>query len=204
MCGPSSQQQQTTTQQANFYNTLSNQYNQVFGQNQAITGALTNAYSGIVAKGAGQTGYTPAEETSLRTAADTGVATDYAQAQQATGRTMAAMGGGNTYIPSSVTANIMANTANQAAQARSAANLGITQQNYALGRQNYWNALGGMQNVAQLTSPTSYATAATGAGSAAATSEAQMAQEAFSPYQAAFGALGSIGGAATAAYIGKK
>lgn len=201
MCGPSSQQTQTTNEQANFYSNLTNQYNQVFGQNQAITGALTNAYSGILARGQGQTGYTPAEETSLRTQADTGVATNYAQAAGATGKVLAAMGGGNTYIPSSVTANIMASTANQAALERSRQQLGITTANYDLGRQNYWNALSGMTNVGQLTSPTAYAGAATSAGSQAASSEAAMAQEAFSPWQAAMGMLGSVGGMAAGKFI---
>lgn len=201
MCGPSSQQKQTTDEQANFYSNLTNQYNQVFGQNQAITGALTQAYTPILQRGPSQTGMSPAEETSLRTQADTGVATNYAQAQGATGKVLAAMGGGNTYIPSSVTANIMASTANQAAQQRSAQQLGITQQNYDLGRQNWQTALSGMTSVGQLLSPTSYAGAATSAGGQAATSEQAMAQEAFSPWQSAMGMLGSVGGMAAGKFI---
>lgn len=196
MCGPSSQQQATTTEQSNFYNQLANQYSTVFGQNQAITGALTNAFTPILQRGASQTGYSPAEETSLRTQADTGVATNYAQAQKATAQTLAAMGGGNTYIPSSVTANIMANTANQAAAQRSSQQLGITQANYERGYQNWLTAASGLSGVASQLSPTAYAGTATSAGSSAASSEAQMAQEAFSPYQAAFGTLGALGGAA--------
>lgn len=201
MCGPSSQQQATTTDQANFYKQLTNQYSTVFGQNQAITGALTNAFTPILQRGASQTGFSPAEETSLRTQADTGVATDYAQAQKATAQTLAAMGGGNTYIPSSVTANIMANTANQAAAARSSANLGITQANYERGYQNWLTAASTLGNTAGLLNPTAYSGAATSAGTSAASSEAQMAQEAFSPYQAAFGMLGSIGGMAAGKFI---
>jgi hypothetical protein len=196
MCGATQQQQDITNEQQQFYQQLSNEYSTVFGQNQAITGALTSAFTPILQAGPSQTGMSAAEEQALRTQASEGVATDYAQAAKATAQQLAARGGGNTVLPSSVTANIQAQQANQAAATRATQQLGITQQNYALGRENWQQAAGVLSSTAGLLNPTSYASTATGAGTSAATSANQIAAANFSPWGAALGTLGSIGGQA--------
>jgi hypothetical protein len=196
MCGPSSQEQTISNEQQAFYQQLTNQYQTIFGQNQAITGALTSAFTPILQAGPGQTGMTASEEQALRTQADTGVATNYQQAQQAAMRSMAAAGGGNTFLPSSITANITAANANAAALARSNAQLGITQQNYALGRENWLQAANVLGTTAGLSSmnPLGYAGAGNTAGQNAFSSASTMAQQSWSPWSAALGTLGSVAG----------
>jgi hypothetical protein len=195
MCGSNNQQQQITDQQQQFYQQLTQQYATVFGQNQAITGALTSAFQPILAAGPSQTGFSPSEETALETQNTENTATNYAQAQKATAQILAARGGGNTLLPSSVSSNILAQNTNAAAQQRAQGQNTITQANYAQGYQNWQTAAGVLGSTAGLLNPTSYSGQATGAGSAASTSAYQMAEAANSPWNAAFGALGSIGGA---------
>lgn len=202
MCGPSQQEQQLTDEQSQFYQTLTNEYSTMFGENQSIVNALTAAYTPILNAGPSQTGYSPSEVTALQTQNTENVATDYAQAQKATAQQLAALGGGNAYLPSSVTANLMAQTANQAAAQRAQGQTNITLQNYQQGYKNWQQAatvLGG--TVGSLTNPVNYAGQATSAGQQASTSAANIASQQFAPWGAAVGALGSVAGLAAGKYL---
>lgn len=201
MCGATQQQKDITNEQQQFYTTLQNQYSTVFAQNQAITGALTAAFTPILQAGPSQTGFAPSEENALQTQNTENVATNYAQAQKATADILAARGGGNTLLPSSVDANLLAQNANQAAAARATGQNTITQANYAQGYQNWQTAANVLGSTAGLLNPTSYSGQATGAGTAASSSAAAVAAAANSPWNAAFGALGSIAGGATGATL---
>jgi hypothetical protein len=203
MCGATQQQKDITDEQQAFYNNLTAQYSTIFGQSQAITGALTSAFMPILQAGPSQTGFAPSEETALRTQNTEGVATDYAQAQRATAQILAARGGGNTLLPSSVNANLLAQNANQAAAQRAQGENQITLQNYQQGYQNWNTAANVLGSTAGLINPNSYSSSATSAGGAASTSAAAVAAAANSPWNAAFGALGSVGGLATGAAINK-
>lgn len=203
MCGATQQQKDLTNEQTQFYTTLTNQYNTVFGQNQAITGALTSAFTPILQAGPSQTGFAPSEENALETQNTENVATNYAQAQKATADILAARGGGNTLLPSGVDSTLLAENANQAAAQRATGQNQITQANYAQGYQNWQTAANVLGSTAGLLNPTSYSGQATGAGSAASTSAAAVAAAANSPWNAAFGALGSIAGGATGAALVK-
>lgn len=198
MCGPSGQQQQLSNEQMQFYQTLSNQYSTIFGQNQAITGALTNAFMPILNAGPSQTGFSPSEETALQTQNTENVATDYAQAQKATAQVLAAKGGGNAFLPSSVTSNILAQNANAAAAQRATGQNQITQANYAQGYQNWNTAANVLGSTAGLLNPNAYSGQATGAGSAAETTQKEMAAEAYAPWGGLMGAAGSVLGGAAA------
>jgi len=200
MCGATQQQQDITDEQQAFYKQLTDQYATVFGQNQAITGALTSAFTPILQAGPSQTGFSDSQRTALETQNTENVATDYAQAQKATAGILAARGGGNTLLPSSVDANLLAQNTNAAASQRAAGQNQITQANYAQGYQNWGTAANVLGSTAGLLNPTGLAGAATGAGGAASTSAAAVASSAFAPWGAAFGALGAVGGAATGAY----
>lgn len=196
MCGPSQQQQDLSDEQSQFYKTLTDQYSTIFGQNQAITGALTSAFQPILQAGPSQTGMSPSEETALRTQNTETVATDYAQAQRATAQMLAARGGGNTFLPSSVDANILAKNANAAAAQRAQGESAITQQNYNLGYQNWNTAANVLGSTAGLLNPNAYSGSATGAGSAAEVTQKNMADEAFAPWGAAMSMAGSVLGGA--------
>jgi hypothetical protein len=204
MCGASQQQKDISDEQNAFYKQLTQQYSTVFGQSQAITGALTSAFLPILKAGPSQTGFAPGQEAAMRTQADQNIGTNYAQAQRATAQILAAQGGGNTLLPSSISANILAQNTNQAALQRSQAQNTITQANYAQGYANWDKAAGVLGSTAGLVSPTSFAAQTTGAGGAAMTGATDVANAANSPWNAAFGALGSIaGGAAGAAAINR-
>lgn len=200
MCGATQQQKDITDEQQAFYKQLTDQYATVFGQNQAITGALTSAFSPILQAGPSQTGFSPEQRTSMETQNTENVATDYAQAQKATAQILAARGGGNTLLPSSVDANLLAQNTQAAAAQRAAGQNQIVQQDYAQGYQNWNTAANVLGSTAGLLNPTGYAGVATGAGNSASTSATSIAQSAFAPWGAAFGALGAVGGAAAGAY----
>jgi hypothetical protein len=201
MCGSNSDQSEITNEQKEFYSQLTSQYNTIFGENQAITGALTSQFMPILQAGPSQTGYSPSEETALRTQNDENVGTDYAQAQRATAQILAARGGGNTLLPSSVSSNILATNANAAAAQRAAGQNKITLDNYTQGYQNWNSAAQILGSTAGLINPTAYSGAATSAGGAASTSAYQAAEASNSPWNAAFGALGNVAGLAAGHFI---
>lgn len=196
MCGPTGQQKQISQAQQDMYSTLNTNYGTAFGQQQGLLNALTSTFQPILQAGPFQAGYSPGQLTALNTSGSEKVAQNYAQAQQATARILAAQGGGNNLLPSSVNANLLAANTNQAAAQRA----GILNQNtlasYQQGYQNWQNAAGVLGNVASTLNPNAYAGQATGAGQAAATTANQIAQASMSPWTAAIGALGSLGGAA--------
>ena len=192
MCGATEQQKQISDAQQDFYNKLSAEYDTIFGQNQAITQALTSAFMPILQAGPSQTGFSQSQETAMRTQNTENVATDYAQAQRATSQILAAKGGGNTMLPSSVTANILAGNANAAAATRAQGENQITQANYQQGYQNWNTAASVLGNTAQLINPNAYSGQATTAGGAASTSANNIATANFAPLGAAIGAAVSI------------
>jgi hypothetical protein len=196
MCGASQQQKDISNAQQQMYQTLNQNYATTFGQDQAITGALTAAFTPILQAGPSQTGFSPAEDTAMRTQNTEAVTANYAQSQKAAAAALAGQGGGNMPQASSVNANILAANANAAAQARSQGELGITKLNYAQGYSNWQAATQALSTTAGLINPLGYAGASTGAGSAAATSANQISAANLSPWTSAIGALGSLGGAA--------
>ncbi len=201
MCGATDQQKQVSTEEQDFYKNLTQQYGTVFGQSQEITGALTKAFMPILQAGPSQAGFSPEQLAAERTANTEAVGQSYAQAQKATAQILAARGGGNTLLPSSVDANILARNTNEAARQRAMGENTITQANYAQGYQNWQTAAGVLGSTAGLVDPNRFASTTTGAGNAAMGSATDIANASNSPWNAAFGALGAIGGAATGGYL---
>jgi hypothetical protein len=129
------------------------------------------------------------------------VATDYAQAQRATAQTLAGQGGGNTFLPSSINANILANNANAAAKERAGLQNQNLVNNYQQGYQNWQTAADVLSKTASQYNPNAYASSTTGAGQQAFGSASQMSQEQFQPWGAALSTLGSVGGMALGGYL---
>lgn len=203
MCGgASSTQNDINAEQTAFYKQLTDQYATIFGQNQAITGALTQAFTPILNAGPSQTGFSPAEETALRTENTEGTATNYAAAQRATAQALANRGGGNDFLPSSVDANLIAANANRAAATRSQGDLGITQANYERGYQNWQQAAAALATNAAQLNPNAYASSSTSAGGAAASEANAITQQNNSLWTAAIGALGGVAGSAVGGLTG--
>jgi hypothetical protein len=197
MCGGSSStQNQINQQQLQFYQNLNSQYNTVFGQNQAITGALTSAFTPILNAGPGQQGYSPGELQALNTSATENIGQNYAAAQKATAQILAARGGGNDLLPSSVDANLLAQNTNMAAAQRASAQNQITQSSYNQGNQNWLTAANVLGSTAGLLNPTAYAAQTTGAGTAAASEANSINTANNSLWNAAIGSLSNIAGTA--------
>ena len=203
MSGASSAQEQLQTEQMNFYQTLTNEYQTTFGENQSILKSLTASFSPILQAGINQKGFSDAELTALNSQAVTGTGQAYKQAQTAVGDKLAAEGGGNTYIPSGAKTQVQEELASSAAQNIGNQELGIQENDYATGRQNYLEAAGILGGVASQYNPTGYAGAATNAGSAAETTANQINQENNSWVNAVVGGVTGLAGAAATAYAGK-
>lgn len=202
MSGASSAQEQLQQSQMNFYNTLSADYSQTFGQNQAILKSLTSSFEPILQAGINQQGFSPAELNTLNSTAVTGSGQAYASANKAVNDKLAAEGGGNSYIPSGAKTQLNEELASSAAQNVGNQELGIEEQNYATGRSNYLEAAGILGGVAGQYNPTGYAGAATGAGSAAETTANQINQENNSWVNAVVGGLSGAASSAATAYSG--
>lgn len=171
MCGSSQAMNEINQSQINFYNTLAQTYQTEFGQNQAIFGELSSSLAPIVAAGVNQQGFSASELASLNTAAIQNAGNTYAQESQAANESMAARGGGNVALPSGAQAQLQEEIGTAAENQKSNALNTINLQNYATGRQNYFNAVGALGGVPGATEGplANAANAATGAGGAAAT-----------------------------------
>lgn len=194
--GPSQQQNNLANSQQGFYNTLQQDYGTTFGNQAATLKNLTNSLTSTIQGGSGQYGYGAQEDAALRTQSDAGTAQAYKNAKEATGENIAAVGGGNAVIPQGITSVLAAQNANAAAQQQSNQQLGITQQGYEVGRNNYNNAVQGLSNVASLENPNPMAGQATGAGQSAygSASNNQQMRNQSSPWNIASGLLGGVAG----------
>lgn len=206
MCGASKEQKEISQAQTKFYNTMTNSYQQAFGNNQAIQSLLTAGWDPIFKAGINQEGFSGAEKAALQTGATEKVAGEYAKAAKALGESQAARGGGN--VPGlSSGADEQAREELAAAGAKESSTLSnqITEEDYALGRQNYLAAAGALSGVAAGYNPVGYAGAATGAGSAAAETANQIAQANNAWMAPVFGAVGGVlgGGLSPGGFLNK-
>jgi len=170
MCGSSDAQNNINQQQQAFYKQLTDQYQTEFGQNQAILKSLTDALTPLITAGP-QQGFSPEETAALNTQATEQAAQAAAQTKQALNEGIAARGGGNNPNLTNPATAQLDEAADLAAQKQlSDAKLGITQNNYATGRQQFNNALGLLSGVPGSVqgANSSAASVATGAGDSAA------------------------------------
>lgn len=197
MCGSTSNQNEVNTEQIQFMKQLSDQYSTEYAGNQAILNNLTSSLTPIIQAGINQQGYSPAELTALNSQATQQSGQAYAQEAQALNENMGAAGGGNVFMPSAAHEAITAGLGASAENNLSNQKLGITQNNYATGRQNYTGAVGMLAGVpgALQGANNGNAGAFTNSGNAAA-SEANTIQQANDSW------MGLVGGLANTALKG--
>lgn len=147
MCGASPSQVAAQQNEANLSNSLMQDFSTVFGQNQNILGSITQAFQPIITAGPNQQGFSPAELTSMQSQATDATSQAAQNAQIAAAAKNATTGGSN--LPSGVQAQIQASLNNSAGQENAREQAGITQANYATGRQNFFNAVGGDVSASQ-------------------------------------------------------
>lgn len=154
MCGPSSEEVSQQHELANFDNLLRNNYSLLFNKQADVLSQISNSLSPIIAAGPDAHGMS-AEELHARQSeavATSGAAAQ--QAEQAARLYSAGRGGGATSgVMSGIDQQIQAGIASQGAQAEASRLNQITEQDYALGREKFWRAEGGMHALAGELSP---------------------------------------------------
>jgi len=193
MCGPSQAQQNLENQEASFSATLQQDYSQQFAEQQSILNNLNSVLSPIVNAGPNQQGYSSQELSALNTQAIESNAQGVNQAEAAAQSRENAAGGGTSFLPSGVNAQINAEIGSAAESNLSQEQLGITTNNYAQGRQNWQNALSGELNVSGQTNPLGYASAGSSANSSAFNEATQINQESNQAFSDILGGVTGIG-----------
>lgn len=197
MCGPSAAETGISNSQTSFMNDLMSENNAAFGESQGVLSQLNGMFSGILAKGPGQQGYTPAELNAQDSSAITNAAQSNQNEKTALQENMAAQGGGDEAVPSGVNDELQAELSANTENSKDASLNQITQNNYAQGNANFMNAAGELNDVAGQENPNSFASNATGAGSAASSTAGNIVNQQMSPWTTALGALGGIVGGAS-------
>lgn len=197
MCGgPSSAQTEMQQEEAAFYQTQIEAYNNAYKNFSELQAVLQQQFAPILAAGPGQFGYTPAETTALRTQSTEGTAQNFATAQRALQQRIAAQGGGTSNITSGGAQQLQEELSSATASEQSRENLGITTSGYDVGRQNWQNAVSGTEALARGWNPNTFSQSTVSAGNAAASEADTIAQQQNAMWGSVLGALGGIGGAA--------
>ena len=198
-CGAPAGQTQLASEQANFYQQLTQNATAEFGAASSLVSEFNKEYGPIFAAGPNQKGWNGAESAAINSNIVTGEGQATKNAMQASLGTTDALGGGNEYTPEGAVKEGKAaiNVAGAQATAQSQQNALI--QNYQQGFQNFELASSALGSTPQMYAGSSTAAgAATGAGSAADTSYSNIAAEDMSPLSLVGGALGASGGALAA------
>lgn len=202
MCGSTSSQDANYQQQADFAKQMMTENSTVFGQQQSILSGLNSGFQKIVAAGPSQTGFSADQKNNLDTQVTESVAGNNAKAAKALGENQAAMGGGDTFIPSGVKEQQSEQLAETALATDSSLHSQVLQADYAQGNTNYNDAVAGELGVASQLNPVGFSGATTSANSSAGNEANAIAASANSPFTAVMGALGGIAGTAAGAYTG--
>ncbi len=205
MCdGPTSAQKEMQQEEAEFYKTQIQAYHQAYSNFSELQDVLEKQFAPILARGAGQMGYTPDELTALRTQATEGTASNFAAAQRGLQQRIAAQGGGtsNVNITGGPAQQIQAELASATAAESSRENLGITTSGYDLGRQMWGEAVQGTEGLAAGWNPSQFASSTISAGNASADEANKIAQLQSSAWAPVLSALGGIAGNVTSPSLG--
>lgn len=202
-CGATGAQSSIEQSQQNFMTQLQTQAGAVYGNASSVFNDLVNTFAPTVAAGPNQQGFSPALLSNLNSQAITQTGQAYQNAKAAVGNQLSTVGGGNQPLPSGAEVGENLGLAESAANETANQLSSITQENYAVGRQNYENAVRGLAGATSVFNPsTSAGNAATSAGSAAANTANQIAQQQNSWMQLAAGALGGVTGALSGGLTG--
>lgn len=180
--------------QAAFTNLLSSSFSQAFAANQKILAGLTDTLNGIIQN---PQGFSPKTLALMKTNAAEMVTGQTGQAQTSANAYLASHGGAD--LGSGVAAQIKGQIASQGATEQARESNQIDIQSGLLQNQNYWNAIGGLTQVANAYNPAGYANAETNSANAVADlSRASLASQQ-AGWQNTFGIINGIAGLGTAA-----
>jgi hypothetical protein len=131
-----------------FQTALQNNYNTNFASQQGILANLNQTLAPIAEAGPNQTGFSAPELAALNTQAINTTGANYANAERAIQTQTAGRNDSGNLPESGVDQALKAQTASAAASQLSQEQLGITEANYATGRSNFNNAVGGEEALA--------------------------------------------------------
>lgn len=193
-CGADPAQTQLAQDQAAFYKQLTDAYKTVFPEQQAILASLTAEFTPILAAGPNQAGFNAAEEAALRTQASDTTTRGAQAADVALGGKLAAQG--DATIPSGAKEQLEAGLMESANAENAGLQNRITEEDYAIGRQNFLTAATMLEGTAGHLNPNAFAGAANQGGSAANATFNDIAAENSAWMGPVFGLIGGLGGAA--------
>lgn len=204
MCGASSQQKQAYGNITSLANTLRTDFQTIFGENQGILSQLESSLAPTVRGGPDAYGYSAAEDAAKRGQATEALAQAGSQASNVVRSAAASRGGGNTFLPSGSQEAIDATLAQDTAVKQAEAQMGITEQGYETGRENYFKSIalaGGLPG--ELENPSTSAGSVALGGANAEMSAANDITQANNAWVAPVaGLLGSVGKAAIGLGVG--
>lgn len=177
MCGPSTSEKNLEANEASFAQQLQQNYAQNFADQQAVLTHLNSVLSPILEAGPNQTGFSPQEAAALNTQAIDTTGAQAANAERAVGNELAGRNDSGNLPESGVDQALKAQIASSAAGQLSSEQLGITEANYATGRQNFAQAVGEEQGLAGQYNPVSTGSLASGTNASAFGEANQIAQQ---------------------------
>lgn len=198
MCGASKELKQAYGGVKNLAGILRDDFRTIFGKNQKILDQVEGSLAPQVRGGVNQYGFSNAEDAARRGQATETISAAGAQASNAVRSAMASRGGGNTFTPSGSQEAIDATLAQDTAVKQAEAQMGITEQGYEVGRENFYKsvALAGALP-GELENPSIQAGNSALSGAEAEVSAANDITQANNAWIAPVaGMLGAVGGAA--------
>ena len=148
MCGPSNAEQNIAATQSQFMSTLQGNYNTNFANQQAVLANLNQTLQPILQAGPSQQGYSPQELAALNTQAIDQAGGNYKNAAVALNNQLAGRNDSGNLPESGVDQTLKEQLASASAGELSKEQLGITEGNYATGRQNFGAAVSGEEALA--------------------------------------------------------
>jgi hypothetical protein len=180
---------------------LQSSYGTNFGAQQGILSNLTDVLNPIAEAGPNQEGFSGAEKSALNASAINTNAANYKNAATVVAGGEAGAGG-NTYAPTGGQQQVAATIASNAAQNLSGTENQITQADYAQGRQNFGNAVSGLEGVAGQYNPNATGGLALNANENAFGQANAINTESNAWLGDVTGLIGGLGGAAISAGLG--
>jgi hypothetical protein len=142
MCGPSDKLKAINTTIQDFSKQVTAEAGQIFGAANTVFNNIMNATQSIVAGGASQQGESAAElnaQTAANVQSTAGMARNL---KGAAASSVAAIGGGNSANPAGLSQEVVQGAETSAAAQEASTQNKIVQNDWALGRQNFFSALG--------------------------------------------------------------
>jgi len=166
-CGASQQQTNLATAQSNFYNQMTQEANQIYGEGSQVASMFMSEFGPIFEAGPNQLGWSPAEAAAVNSQILTSGVEAISNAEKASVGQTNALSGGNEYTPQGAVKEIEAGINVSGQQQIASQQVSALEANYAQGLQNFnesASALSGIPSI--MAGGTSTAQAATQSGAA--------------------------------------